>query len=278
MPDELSPADQPEPKQEPSENPAESRSRLIRNAAVAAVCILLLLPIAYLLLHRAPQRSVLAGLPAAAPADLTVAGLEEMVHSIPTVANRLNLSLAYIHDNRPGKAIPLLDSIVAEDGNNAVAWNNLCVAHTLQMAYNIAIDDCNRAIRIEPNLELAHNNLGWATDEKRKAIAAIATREQIAPASRDAGSWLAEGLDDLHVGNYDQAIHAWQQTLRLDAKNAYAANNIGTAYMMKKQPAIAMTWFEKAASMDPAMELAKNNLAWAKDEEAKAAKTGHRSK
>jgi tetratricopeptide (TPR) repeat protein len=192
----------------------------------------------------------------------------------PPDADRIALSLSLIHNNQPGKAIPILDAIVAEDANNAAAWNNLCVAHTMQMAYNVAIDDCNRALRITPGFELARNNLEWAKNDERKAIEAIATREQLMPEARDAGSYLAEGLDDLHVGRYDDAIAAWQRTLELDPRNAYAADNIGMAYMGKGQQAMAIKWFEKAAAMDPAMELAKKNLARARDEEAKAHKAG----
>jgi tetratricopeptide (TPR) repeat protein len=202
----------------------------------------------------------------------TVASLEELVRTSPNDENRINLSLAYIRENQAGRAIPVLDAVVAGNSNNALAWNNLCVANTMQMAYNDAIEECNRALRIAPDFQLARNNLKWAEDEKQKAVVAITAQEQTPPGSRDAASYLAEGLDNLHIGSYDQAIKAWQRTLSLDPKNASATNNIGIAYMFKRQPAVAIPWFEKAISLDPSMQLAKNNLAWAKDEEAKTSK------
>jgi len=38
--------------------------------------------------------------------------------------------------------------------------------------------------------------------------------------------------------------------------------------MMKKQPETAIVWFVKAADWDPAMQIAKNNVAWAQQEGA----------
>ena len=117
---------------------------------------------------------------------------------------------------------------------------------------------------------LRGNNLRWAEDEDGKAITAVRAEEQIAPASRTATSYLDEGLNELHIGDYDQAIEAWQRALRLDPANALAANNIGTAYMFRQQPELAVPWFEKAIAGDPNLQIASNNLAWARDELAKA--------
>ena len=245
------------------------KSRVI---AVAVAAAILAWPIGYLVLRLRDSQHVSAQNIAPPPPGMSIAQLEAAVRANPSVSSRIALSVAYINGNRADRAIPLLESIVVEDANNAIAWNNLCVAHTLQMEYNIALEDCNRAIRIAPGFQLAHNNLKWAEDENRKAVAAIAAQEQIAPANRGADSYLGEGLNNLHIGNYDQAIKAWQRALELNPGNAPAANNIGIAYMYKKQPAIALPWFAKAIAMDPTLQIARNNLAWAKEERAKANK------
>jgi len=194
--------------------------------------------------------------------------LGEIATAAPSISSRIDLSLAFIRLNQPARAIPVLNSVIAEDARNSDAWNNLCVANTMQMAFNRAIEDCKQAVRIAPQFTLAQNNLKWAEDENRKAIAAIAAEEKIAPATRDADSYLAEGLNNLHIGAYDEAISAWKRTLDVDPKNALAANDIGTAYMFKKQTASAITWFDKAIAFDSTLQIARNNLAWAHDEQA----------
>jgi len=258
----------PVPQPGPSAAEAATDSPRRRIVAILTACAVLALPIVYLILHHAPAHAVFAGMPAQAPVG--VAGLEQLVRTSPTAANRINLSLAYINGNQPGRAIPVLHAVLAEDKNNVIAWNNLCVANTLEMVYNDAIDECNNAVRLAPSYQLAKNNLKWAEDERQKTVQALAALEQTAPAARNAAFYLNEGLDHLHLGDNDQAIKAWQRTLELDPRNALAANNIGFAYMIKKQPASAIAWFQKAITLDPGMQLAKNNLAWAHDEEARA--------
>jgi tetratricopeptide (TPR) repeat protein len=252
--------------------PQESKPATLRSIiAIVIVCAILLLPALYLFLHH--SSSVAAGMtqPVAAPAQ-DIAALETAARVSPTIDNRINLSRGYINANTPGRAIPVLLTVVAADPNNLLAWNNLCVAHTLVQDYKTALDDCHRAVQIDPTFQLAKNNLKWAGDEDQKAIDALAKLEQTPPADRDSKFYLAEGLSFLHTGDNDQAIKAWQRALDLDPTNTDAANNIGVAYMAMKQPASALKWFQKAAALDPSLQLAKNNIAWAQGELAKSPK------
>jgi len=240
-----------------------------RALAIVTACAILALPIGYLIVHYGmPAPASTGALPVAAPVQ-SIARLEESVRVHPTVSNRIDLAMAYIQANRPGRAIPILDSLLSEDGSNAVAWNNLCVANIMRKAFAIAIKDCSNAIRIVPDFQLARRNLQWAEDEKKKAFAALAAQEEVARASRNADFYLAQGLSFLHVGDYDQAIKAGQRVLELDPTNGLAANNIGTAYMFKKDPKAAVLWFEKAIALAPTLQIAVSNLAWAHDEQAK---------
>jgi len=269
---ELSPANPPAPKVQSARNLGERQHLLRRAIPTISFRAILALSIGGLLVNWCLSGKALTHSATETAPPQTISSLEALVRTSPTAANRINLSLAYINDNQPGRAIPVLNSIIGEDEKNALAWNNLCVANTMLSAYKTAIEDCTRALQIAPDFQLARNNLKWVEDENRKAIVAITAQEQVAPARRDAASYMAEGLDDLHIGNYDQAIKAWQRTLDLDPKNALAANNIGTAYMLSKQSATAKSWFVKALALDPSLQIAKNNMAWAIDEETKPVK------
>lgn len=244
-----------------------------RATAIVGMVVILVLPFVYLVLHRSHSGTVGASeqQPSAASAP-DVATLEAAAKSNPTPANQINLSQAYINANKPGRAVPVLQMALATDPKNEIAWNNLCVAHTLLQDYMPAMDACNHALQIDPNYQLAKNNLKWTQDEKQKTVEALAAEEQTAPTDRSSSFYLAEGLTLLHLGDYDQAIKAWQLSLQRDPNNSLAANNIGTAYMMKQQPAMAVTWFQKAIALDPTLQLAKNNLAWANGELNKPAK------
>ncbi|MGA2690704.1 MAG: tetratricopeptide repeat protein [Candidatus Korobacteraceae bacterium] len=248
-----------------------SAPRRRRLAAGGVFAGLLVLPLFYVALHYKPDATntavPLQSADAAAPNDIPA--LEAAAAARPSAENRIHLSQAYIEAGMPDRALPVLQSIVAEDKGNAPAWNNICVADTMLKDYKNGIAACMQAISIQPNFQLAKNNLKWASDERSKLAADLAARAQAAPATRDARFYLDEGLDQLYLGAYDPAIESWRRTLELDPKNAVAANNIGTAYMMKLQYEEATTWFKRALALDPTMQLAKNNLAWAEQEKAR---------
>jgi superkiller protein 3 len=206
------------------------------------------------------------------PQQGNIASLEELARTNPTSENRITLSVAFIRANQPVSALPILNALVAEDPKNAVAWNNLCVAHNMLAEYPQAINACNKAIGIDPSFQLARNNLKWAQDEVAKAQQSVANAERSAPAARTSADYVAEGLNLMHIGNYDEAIKAWQRALAIDPHRALAANNIGAAYMSKGQPREALTWFQKALAIDPTLQVAKNNVAWASSELAKQGK------
>ena len=268
MSEESVPAESVEPVPAEEESPSAS----LRTRAILAACAILVLPVGYLLLHRSPVNAGAPAMPAAIQQAQSIAALEALVRAQPTAANRINLSLAYIQAGTPVPAVPVLQAVLAGDPKNAIAWNNLCVAHTMQQQFSDGIDDCNHALAVQPDFQLAKNNLKWATDERDATIKAISVAEQTDASKRDAAFYLTEGMNFMQLGNYDEAIHAWHRALDVDPRNASAANNIGIALMFQKHPAEATPWFQKAIDFDPMMQIAKNNLAWARQEEAKTSR------
>jgi len=195
--------------------------------------------------------------------------LEEKARTAPTVENRLNLSVGYINARAPAEAISVLTLLIAEDANNAIAWNNLCAAHNMQRDYTRGIAACTEALRIDPRFQLAADNLKWAMDEQAKEEKTGSFPPKpvgVGDASRQASFFLDQGLHQLNTGDYDAAIASWQKVLALDPANALAANNIGTAYMFKKEPGTALEWFRRSVASDPSLQIARNNLGWAAGE------------
>ena len=151
--------------QQPNKASTESRGRQSRAAAILTACVILALPIVYLVEYYGHSGQISASsTPATAPAQ-DLASLEQTVRNSPTIDKRLSLSFAYIQANQPDRAIPILNAIIAENRNNAEAWNNRCVANIMQKSYDAAIEDCRNALRIMPNFQLAQNNMKWAEDE-----------------------------------------------------------------------------------------------------------------
>ena len=140
-----------------------------RAVAIAVAVAILAVPIGYLALRGSP-RGVSADECSACGAGAVHFSIGKGRERQPDGGKPHQLVRRLHQRQSAGARHPLLDSIVAEDGKNAIAWNDLCVAHTMQMEYSVAIEDCNGAIRIAPDFQLARNNLKWAQDEKQKAI------------------------------------------------------------------------------------------------------------
>ena len=132
--------------------------------------------------------------------------------------------------------------------------------------YDKAIATCKKALEINPNYELAKNNLALA--QKNKAGAADA--EAKVKANPTAENYLELSLTYYNQGQYEKCIEACNNALKLKPDYADAYCNIGAAYNQLKQWDKAIEALQKALQIDPDHKLAKGNLNWALDEKAKS--------
>lgn len=210
--------------------------------------------------------------PVIAAVSTDIGSLEALVQKDPSFDNLINLSMAYVNNQMPGKSIDYLKRAIQLNPNSAIAYNNIGVAYTMLQQYQNGIDACSKAIQIDTSFQLAKNNLRWASDEKNKVLAAITEYEKVEKSKRDVAFYTAYGLCFFKIGDYGKSIEVWNKIFELDVKNVTALNNIGTAFMMKGQIDDAVLLFKKAIELEPDNQLAKNNLKWASDEKAKEVK------
>jgi tetratricopeptide (TPR) repeat protein len=241
---------------------------------IGAIVILFLLPLIYLFYktNSLPENAVVVESPAAQAPAVDIASLEKAVTENPSYDNLINLSMAYINGQMPGKSIEHLNRAIELNPNSAIAYNNLGVAYTMLQQYQNGIDACTKALQIDSTFQLAKNNLNWATDEKNKVIAALKLQEQVPQGKRDVAFYTDHGLNYFKIGDYGKSIEVWNKIFEIDAKNTGALNSIGTAFMMKKQIDDAIVLFNKAIALEPENQVAKNNLAWALSEKEKIKK------
>jgi protein O-mannosyl-transferase len=241
---------------------------------IAIIVLVLALPLVWLFYKTSGQAPVAVEetppAQVAPPAVSNIPALEAAVNENPSFDNLVNLSMAYINNNMPGKSIDHLKQAIELNPKSAIAYNNLGVAYTMLQQYQNGADACTKALEIDPSFQLAKNNLKWASDEKDKVLTAIAELEKVKSDKRDAPYYMGLGLDYFQIGNYDKAIQIWTKASEKDPKSGAPLSSIGTAFMMKNQVDDAIAIFQKAIAMNPDDQLAKNNLAWAMGEKAKA--------
>lgn len=83
-----------------------------------------------------------------------------------TIANYINLSLAFLNVGNFEKSISISNKALEIEPNNPVIYNNICVCYNGLSQWDKAIENCEKAVKIDPNFILAKNNLAWAKSQK----------------------------------------------------------------------------------------------------------------
>jgi tetratricopeptide (TPR) repeat protein len=109
-----------------------------------------------------------------------------------------------------------------------------------------------------------------ARDWLAKAATVVATT-QASTAGPTAEGYLNQSLVLYQAGKYAESITAAREALKIRPGYAAAWNNITASYNAVYDWDNAIAAGEKAVSLDPANQLARNNLEWAKNHKAMAA-------
>ena len=87
---------------------------------------------------------------------------EEMANKVASVANYINLSLAYYNQQLFEKSIVAAEKALKLDPKNKLAYNNIGSANIALKKRKEAVEALTKALQIDPAFERAKNNLNWA--------------------------------------------------------------------------------------------------------------------
>lgn len=182
----------------------------------------------------------------------------------PTVANAdtwLNVSLArYQAKDYPG-TIAAADKVLAINPRSAPAYNNIGAAYAGMGQWKQAVENVRHALEIDPNFQLARNNL--------TAYSAAASKQNTSDKTPEA--LVNDSLEMYRERNFTGSIAAAKAALAMRPNMAEAWNNIAASEAELKHWDAAVNAAKQAVVLKPDFQLAKNNLAWALAEQAKAA-------
>jgi tetratricopeptide (TPR) repeat protein len=159
----------------------------------------------------------------------------------------------------------------ATTSNNYIATNNLAQVLFQSGRFDEAIAECQKALKIKPDLAAAHNNLGVAlirskqgggTDLRQKsideAIGHYRAALQIKPDFMQARSNLGNAL--LQKGQVDEAIAQFRKALEVDAQYAEAEFSLGKAFWQKREVNEAIAHYQKTVEISPEYAEARYSL------------------
>lgn len=154
---------------------------LIGLAAGAVGGLAIGVPVGSSLLGDNPEQPALAA--ARAPAAVAPAALAAVANDGKLTA-MIEQSRQALNSAQPEAAISVLREAERVDPKNATIQNNLCVALIGVQKYDEAIAACNAAIGLQPDFQLARNNLAWAQSVKAQSASPAGKAEAATPAKK----------------------------------------------------------------------------------------------
>lgn len=179
-------------------------------------------------------------------------------------------SLAFAHDNL-GDAYSSagLSDLAMEQYQAALrlnpyyvqARNNLGAAYLSKGLYDMAIEQFRTAISLKMDFALAHYNLGYAYAFKGQFDTAI-EQYRIAISLDPNPAWVYHDLANAYYmkGLFDMAIEQYLIAISLDPNSAEVHYNLGNAYESKGMPDMAIEQYRVAVSLKPDFAEAHYNL------------------
>lgn len=89
------------------------------------------------------------------------------VGEVPLAETYLKASLYYYNKGNFNKCIVEAQKAISINPNYCAAYNNICCAYNEMKDWDHAIEAGNKAVVIDPNNQLAKNNLNWAISRKQ---------------------------------------------------------------------------------------------------------------
>lgn len=143
----------------------------------------------------------------------------------------------------------------------AKAHNNLGAALVAKGSLDAAIKEYQMALLISPNFAKAHYNLGVAFANKGDLTSAIFEyHEAIRIDPNDSDPHVNLGIAIARKGDLAVAIQEFSEALRINPNDADALNNLGFAFANKGDLDSAIQEFQRALQVNPNNEFARNNL------------------
>ena len=164
-----------------------------------------------------------------------------------------NLGTAYELSGQKDKAIEFYQKTIGIKPDFADAYNYLGNIYSDKSEYEKAIESYQKAIELAPDNAWYHHNIGLSYgkfNNFKKATEHLEKAVKLNPDLIDTHMLLATSYGG-SLGQYEDAIRAYKEVIRLNPNNADAYYGIGLTYSILKQHREAKEAFEHAIKLKP---------------------------
>lgn len=209
------------------------------------------------------------GPPQAAPGD-SVEVLREKIAKNPSYENHIALGLQLGAKGQSADAIELYKKATQINDKGPLAWNNLCAEMNAQKRFAEAIQNCERAIALEPNFEMARNNLKFANEQMSAGKVDLIKRKQelLAMPKPPAQDLINLGMEYFNSHDYQSSVEIWRKVKSGDPLYATAQNNMASSLILLSQFGLAEKAIKEALKLEPNNQLFANNKKWLEEKKS----------
>ncbi|MBD2777451.1 serine protease [Iningainema tapete] len=146
--------------------------------------------------------------------------------------------------------------------SRAAYYNNRGFFYKEQKKWELALDDYNQALRLNPKYILAYNNRGNLYVDQKKwdlALADFNQAIQFNPQDPLAYAYYNRGRLYHNLEKWELALADYNQAIQINPKYADTYNNRGNLYHNHKKWELALSDYNKAIQFNPKLALAYNN-------------------
>lgn len=167
----------------------------------------------------------------------------------------------YVKKSDFKSALSELRKAVQIDPNSPLAHNNLGNVYEKIGELNLAVSGYQEAIEINPHRAESHYNLGSIYAKQGKMDLAIEKyKEAIEIYPHYAEAHLNLGVAYRHEGELDLAVSEYEKIIQIDPDHARAHNNLGSVYIEMRKFDLAIATLKRAIQIDPNYAAAHDTL------------------
>jgi tetratricopeptide (TPR) repeat protein len=186
---------------------------------------------------------------------------QETIQAIGINEQADNLDILSLNTDNDQEAIECYRKAIELDPNNAIIHNDLGLSLHYQGKDEEAIECYQKAIELDPNNATIHSNLGLSLHNQGQDTEAIKCyRKAIELDPNNATIHSNLGLSLHNQGQDEEAIECYRKAIAIDPNYAFAHNNLGLSFSAQGKDSKAIDCYQKAIELDPSNATIHGNL------------------